>query len=219
MFSRISLRHLSVAPHCLSLCLLAMASLPVLARAEEAPIVPGEVLVGVRPGQDDIQTTARLATLGRSTGYQPQLHAYRIHLNNGVSLSLALAHYRQRKDVLYAEPNHLIHVAATPNDTGYKNQWAPARIQADVAWPLWQPTGQVVVAIVDTGVDNTHPDLTNKILRDASGIVGYDAMTGIRSDALDGHGHGTHCAGVAAAQINNGVGIAGIAGWNGLSAS
>jgi len=81
---------------------------------------------------------------------------------------------------------------------------------------------QVVIAIVDTGIDYTHPDLTNKILRSGSTVVGYNsigsnAKSGISTDAIDDQGHGTHCAGIAAAQVNNSVGMAGISGWNGVA--
>ena len=58
-------------------------------------------------------------------------------------------------------------------------------MQADLAWGIWQPSAQVILAIVDTGIDNTHPDLTNKILRDANGnVVGYNALTGEWQDLL-----------------------------------
>ena len=73
---------------------------------------------------------------------------------------------------------------------------------------MWKPQAQTIIAIVDTGVQMNHPDLANKM------VSGYDFFNN-DSDPSDDNGHGTHCAGIAAAQVNNGAGIAGIAGWNG----
>jgi thermitase len=69
-----------------------------------------------------------------------------------------------------------------------------------------------VIAVVDTGVQSSHPDLAGKV------VAGYDFVNN-DSDPSDDQGHGTHCAGIAAAQTNNGTGIAGIAGWNGDSSA
>jgi thermitase len=197
-----------------------LSALGVQRTAAEEPVlsVPGEVLVGVRVDRENDLTPVRLAdVVGEAIGYQETLHAYRLRLRPGLSIQSAIDLLSRRADVLYVEPNHILHAYSTPNDTYYGSQYGPQKVQADLAWGIWNPQAQVIVAVVDTGIDNTHPDLTNKILRDATGIVGYDAFTGTRSDASDGYGHGTHCAGIAAAQINNGGGIAGIAGWNGAA--
>jgi thermitase len=183
---------------------------------EVSAVVPNEVLVGVRADQDDAQEAYRLnAAVGVAVGWQPELHTYRVHLQPGMTIGAAIARLRQRGDVVFAEPNHIYHVQATPNNPYYGNQWGPQKVQANLAWDIWNPSATIVIAIVDTGIDNTHPALTNKIYRDALGIVGYNAFTGLRDNASDDYGHGTHCAGIAAAQINNGIGVAGIAGWTG----
>ena len=99
-------------------------------------------------------------------------------------------------------------------------QWGPQRIDAWSAWNLWQPKNAkpIVIAIVDTGVDGAHPDLKNMILRDAKGnVTGYNAITRTPGNAFDDESHGTHCAGIAAAETNNATGIAGIAGWTGAA--
>ncbi|MCW3055579.1 MAG: alkaline serine protease, subtilase family, partial [Chthonomonadales bacterium] len=180
-------------------------------------VVPNEVIVGVFTAQDDAQEAARLNTIGATVvGRQPELHAYRMRLPAGMTIATAITRFKQRADVSYAEPNHLYHIASTPNDTSYANQYGPQKVQANLAWDIWNPITPVVIAIVDTGIDGTHPDLTNKMYRDGSGaIIGYNALTSTIGNASDDFGHGTHCAGIAAAQINNGVGIAGIAGWTG----
>ena len=181
-----------------------------------AAVVPQEVLVGVRADLDDAQEANRLnAVAGLTVGWQPELHAYRIRLQPGMTIEAAMARFQRLGEVVYAEPNHIYHVQSTPNNLYYGNQYGPHKVQADLAWDIWNPSATIVIAIVDTGIDNTHPALTNKIYRDALGIVGYNAFTGLRDNASDDYGHGTHCAGIAAAQINNGIGVAGLAGWNG----
>ena len=124
-------------------------------------------------------------------------------------------------------PVHRIHITDNtfPNDPFLiyiNNQtpfdWGPYTTQTIPAWHIWQPKNArpVVIAIVDTGVDDTHPDLTNMMLRDAAGkVIGYNVLTQTVGPTPPDHPHGTHCAGIAAAQGNNGIGIAGIAGWNG----
>ncbi len=198
------------------------------------PLVPGRVtlegdlLVGLEPGANAQAFSRRIRSLGQVVGYSPALRVLRIKLNPTVSDNRALTWLKQQSETTYAENNHRIQVTSTPNDASYSAQWALPKIQADQAWDIWKPQGQVVLAIVDTGVDYTHPDLTNVIFRDTAGnAVGYDA-TGSGS-FLDGYGHGTHVSGSAAAQINNGVtyqytdsnnvvhsfGTAGAVGWNG----
>jgi subtilisin family serine protease len=93
-----------------------------------------------------------------------------------------------------------------------EQQWGLHQVRAPEAWQ--QSRGQgVVVAVVDTGVDHTHPDLAPRLLRDGRGrVVGRDVVDGGR--AQDGNGHGTHVAGIVAAAADAGVrgdGIVGVA--------
>jgi Subtilisin-like serine proteases len=90
-----------------------------------------------------------------------------------------------------------------PDDNRYAEQWGPEAIGAEYAWEIEQGGSSVIIAIIDTGVDYTHPDLGNYI------AGGYDWVNN-DDDPRDDHGHGTHCAGIAAATINNTLGIAGI---------
>jgi thermitase len=95
--------------------------------------------------------------------------------------------------------------AAIPNDPALMagTQWAPQRLQAPEAWDI--TTGQdVVIAVVDSGVDPNHPDLRDRL------IPGYNIYNN-NTNTSDGCGHGTHLAGIAAATGNNAQGIAGIA--------
>ncbi len=93
------------------------------------------------------------------------------------------------------------------NDPYLSLQWALSQIDAELAWQSTTENHSVVVAVLDTGVDNTHPDLCNRILSDH----GYDFVND-DTDPTDDNGHGTHIAGIIAAEANNDIGIAGVAG-------
>ncbi|NLH98145.1 MAG: S8 family serine peptidase [Chthonomonadales bacterium] len=199
----------------LVLCAGALAQAPV-----QYPYVPGELLVGVTHQADQAGWVRQAAiNVGEILETNARIGVHRVRVRPGMSLEQAAARIAQTPGVRFVEPNYILTTCATPNDPYFASQYGPKKIQADLAWELWSPVAPVVIAIVDTGIDNTHPDLTNKILRNGSTIVGFNALTDTPSDALDDHGHGTHCAGIAAGQINNGVGIAGIAGWDGLAGS
>ncbi len=100
-----------------------------------------------------------------------------------------------------------------PNDPDYGKQWGLEKIRAPYAWK-WRTQGNdIVLAIVDTGVDYNHPDLKENIFRDNAGkVVGYNFVRK-NKDPIDGGKHGTHCAGIAAAVGNNGIGGTGV-GWH-----
>ena len=128
-----------------------------------------------------------------------------------------------------------------PNDPGFQNLWglhntgqapfygtAGADIKAPAAWGVTTGSPGVVVAVIDTGVDYTHPDLAaniwtnpgeipnNGIDDDGNGYIddvrGWNFVSKT-NDPMDDNGHGTHCAGTIAAVGNNGVGVAGVT-WN-----
>lgn len=180
------------------------------------PAAPGEVLVGLQPWARRRQALAALtADLGAPIGYNADLGVFRLALPPGASRADAIRRLRARPGVRFAEPDYIRYACADPNDPYYATrQYGPQRIQADLSWDIWAPVQQVVVAIIDTGVDTTHPDLVNVLDRDANGdIVEWNTLTDT-ANALDDFYHGTHVAGIAGAQIDNGIGIAGIAGFN-----
>jgi len=138
--------------------------------------------------------------------------------------------------VEHAQPNYIYHTARTPGDTRYSELWgmnntgqAGGTINADIdapeAWDLSTGATGVIVAVIDTGVDYTHPDLAANMWRNpgeipANGIDddhnGYvDDVYGIDprnhdTDPLDDNGHGTHCAGTIGAVGNNSLGVVGV---------
>ncbi|WP_322797865.1 S8 family peptidase [Thermoflexus sp.] len=112
---------------------------------------------------------------------------------------------RQHPAVEIAEVEREVRIAATPNDPYYGSyQWNLPRIRAPQAWDLITGTSSVVIAVIDTGVDYTHPDLSSSRI-----WLGYDFVND-DPDPMDDEGHGTHVAGIAGANTNNGIGIAGV---------
>ena len=97
-------------------------------------------------------------------------------------------------------------VDSTPNDANWTVQWGPKKIKGDYAWNTTAGNRtSILVAVIDSGIDYNHPDLAANYVP-----LGYDFVNN-DSDPKDDNGHGTHCAGVIAAQVNNTLGIAGLA--------
>lgn len=109
-------------------------------------------------------------------------------------------------NVEYAEPNYVLNATWSPNDTYFSPsyQYGLFNTDADHAWDVTLGSSNQEIAVLDTGVDYHHPDLDGKVIR------GYDF---VQNDwtPQDQNGHGTHVAGIAAAETNNGIGIAGMA--------
>jgi sulfur transfer protein SufE len=96
--------------------------------------------------------------------------------------------------------------ADTPNDPSYGKQWHLPKIACPAAWSVTHGSSSVIIAILDTGVDSTHADLSSKI------VSGWDVYDN-GSNTADVYGHGTAVAGTAGAATDNDTGVAGVA-WN-----
>lgn len=192
--------------------------------------VPGEVLVKFRDGAGARRAHGRLGA--RVVHRVAPLGLERVELPPGLSVEAALASYGNDPAVEYAEPNYLVVKAtAPPNDPLYRSgdQWPLERISAPGAWER-ATGGDVVVAILDTGIDYAHPDLVANLWvnpgevpgngRDDDGNGVIDDVFGVRykngiasGDPLDddtADTHGTHLAGVIGAVGDNGLGVTGV---------
>ncbi|NVM01990.1 MAG: S8 family serine peptidase [Candidatus Helarchaeota archaeon] len=101
---------------------------------------------------------------------------------------------------------------ANYNDPYLDRQWGYFTVGANLAHAndvngtnKLSPSNPIVVAVIDSGVDYTHPDLANNYLHGGYDFINND------NDPMDDNGHGTHCAGIIAAEANNSIGISGIA--------
>jgi subtilisin family serine protease len=144
--------------------------------------------------------------------------------------------------VKFAEPNYIYQTTVIPNDTNFGSLWglrntgqtisgqvgiADADIDADEAWDVSTGSANIVVGVIDTGVDYNHPDLAANIWSAPSsftvtvggqtitcpaGSHGFNAVSNTCTP-LDDNNHGTHCSGTIGGRGNNGAGVAGV-NWN-----
>jgi len=223
---------------------------------KQAQFAPEQVLVkfkGTRthPGQGPSAEQAvqsslpkeaqqALGKVGHIQGVVPSLGLLCIRLRPGLAVGEAIEALYRSGAVEYAEPNYQIQLQGIPNDPLFSNQWglhntgqsggtSDADIDAPAAWNIRKSANAVVVAVIDSGVDYNHEDLSanlwqnpgetpgNSIDDDGNGYIddvyGWDFCSN-DSDPMDTDGHGTQVAGVIAARGNNGKGISGVA-WYG----
>jgi subtilisin family serine protease len=163
--------------------------------------------------------------------------------SRSMNVTALLARLRNRPDVEYAEPNFIIQIGATPNDPSFDQLWGlhntgqvinfffpgvpGADIDAVRAWDLSTGSTDHVVAVIDTGIDYTHPDLAPNMwtapsaftvnvggqsITCAAGTHGFNAITRT-CHPMDDRDHGTHVAGTIGAVGDNGIGVTGV-NWN-----
>lgn len=136
------------------------------------------------------------------------LRIYQVEISTETTLENTIQKYRENPNVLYAEPNYIGKTFATiPNDMHFDKQWAIKKIELDKAWDLEKGKPEVIVAVLDTGIDLNHPDLKENV------IAGYDFVNN-DSEPMDDNGHGTLVAGVIVARGDNNEGIAGVSWYS-----
>ncbi len=169
----------------------------------------------------------------RSSGLD---RVFTLEVPRGIDLDAALAAYSADTNVFYAQPNNLYTLDFVPNDSAYTSQWALQKIEMEKAWDIEKGSPNILVGVIDTGIDFLHPDLKDNIWvnpgedvqrrgvfdstafngKDDDGngfvddIIGWDFVNHT-NNPVDWNGHGTAVAGVIAARANNGIGVAGIA--------
>lgn len=160
---------------------------------------------------------------------------FSIKVNEDQNVDELLQNYRDSDLVEYAEPLYTYTIASTPDDPYftsegswgqlYGDQWGLKSIQAEKAWNISIGSPETIVAVIDTGADYAHPDLSaniwhnsgeiadNKIDDDHNGyiddVIGWDFCDNTKNPR-DGSGHGTHISGIIAAVGNNTLGISGV---------
>lgn len=117
----------------------------------------------------------------------------------------------KREDIYSAEPNYTLELFTTPNDTEYNanNQWAIDKISLPSAWNITTGSSDILVGVIDSGIDTSHPELSGRV----NNILSKSFVSGTTSGTVDTSGHGTGVAGIIGAKTNNSIGIAGVA-WN-----
>lgn len=129
-------------------------------------------------------------------------------LKPGFDAAKVVPELRARPEIESANLSVLYSVSLSPNDTYFANQWAPAVIGLTNAWDV-PPRGNILVAIVDTGVDREHPELAGRIVNGYSFAADAPVNGDAPTDGRNAFDHGTHVAGIVAAALNNATGVAG----------
>jgi thermitase len=194
----------------------------------DAPYAPGRIVVKFQEGLSPANLAEMRARYGAVVeGEIPQIGVQILSVPLS-EVDAKIAAYRTDPMVEYAELDYIAQPTYEPNDPYYGDgtQWGPQKIHAPEAWDICTGNPDVVIAILNWGVDLQHPDLQAKIWAnpgetpangiddDGNGYIddvyGWD-FANDDNDPQDDYGHGTHLGGIAAAATDNGVGIAGVA--------
>ena len=182
----------------------ALSSPSVAPAVPQVQVVSDQILVKFEPGTSPAVVSAVLARAGATPEDVVRDVGVRVVTVDPADRREVLAALENSPAVEYAEPDLAMRALdTTPNDPSWPDQWGPRKVEAPRAWDTTRGSGAVVVAVVDTGVDGTEPDLAGAL------VAGTDFVNG-DSDASDDQGHGTSVAEIIGARTNNGEGQAGL---------
>lgn len=185
-------------------------------RYNAAAVAERQVVVRLKDSRKLPQTLLRQGRGAPTvTGKIDRLSVVVVQAAPGQNRDELLAQLAKDPAVAYAEASQVVQAeeeTSLPNDPSVSKQYSLAITKALQAWAVQPGSKDVVVAIVDSGIDMTHPDLAAKLHPASYNVLDKS------NKPTDDHGHGTHCAGIAAAIANNNEGIAGAAPGVGLMA-
>lgn len=215
-----------------------------ISEVERPQYVEGEVLVKLKPGvsPDKINGINR-RFLTRTLRHFALTDVYHLGLPSSLSVAQAIQVLQRESSVAYAVPNNLYYLDVIPNDSSFGSLWGmnntgqsggtpDADIDAPEAWDIETGDSNIVIAVIDSGLDLDHPDIAanlwvnpgeianNGIDDDGNGYIddvnGWDFASDDNNPSASNDAcvaHGTHTAGTIGAVGNNGVGVTGV-NWN-----
>jgi thermitase len=196
---------------------------------ELAEHVPGELLVRFSPGLGSAKSAEKMNEMGVTHKKDiPDLDVHLVKLPPGLSVEQAMERFSHMPGVEYAEPNYILHIAAT-SQVEIVDQWGLNKMRVPQAWETLGAgeKNEILIATVDSGIDKNRSDLSSRVWYfpgetasngvddDANGFIddtwGWDFVNS-DNDPMDDNMHGTAVSGVMAA-AQDGAGVAGVCPW------
>ncbi len=192
----------------------AHAQEPLTGPENQPAFVPGELLVKFRPGLSTQENELSLADVGgQVVDSLEEISVLKVSVPPGQEQQSA-ARLQTQANVEFAEPNYLAYAQYVPNDlisNSLGGQWGMFKINTPDMLDITSGGSNVIVAVVDTGIDLDHPDFSCTVAGGLPKLApGATFVSGV-STPDDDNSHGSHVAGIVGACTNNGIGVTGVA--------